>query len=301
MLRLRSMQWGVIMRGSLLAAGGLSAAFTLLAYPAAGAVVGSCKFDTEKLSYAGQPLDQARCLLRPVAKWGQVSPTPVTLPATLASTIGAAPTLGKAKLASYLAQKGLSDPKLDTPVSRARGGAPSAPLARYFVIHDTSSPWIGDQAFPADIDTAAKFNNVKGYLGSNAVAHWFVGRDGTVGVGHDFAVPWRATKFETKTVGVAAKGLFLHIENLQPRRREPTGGPKNDAIAPKPGLTTAQYDRLAQLYAVASVRAGVWLVPAYHTVIDQGISDGHDDPQNFELDQFDAALSRLIKAVEAQP
>lgn len=288
------------MRGSLLASG-LSAAFMMLAYPAAAAVVGSCKFDTGTLSYAGQPLDQARCLLRPVAKWGQVSPTPATLPATLAGAIGTKPTLSKTKLAGYLAQKGVSDPKLDKPVSRARSGAADAPLARYFVIHDTSSPWIGDKPFPADIDTAAKYNNVKGYLKPDAVAHWFVGRDGSVGVGHDFAVPWRATKFETKTVGVAAKGLFLHIENLQPRRREPTGGAQNDAIAPKPGLTTAQYDRLAQLYAVASVRAGVWLVPAYHTVIDQGISDGHDDPQNFELDQFDAALARLIQAVEAQP
>jgi hypothetical protein len=279
----------------------LAVTLALLAWPASASVVGSCKFDTQKLSYAGEPIDQARCLLRPVAKWGKVSPTPAVLPPTLAGAIGKAPVLPKAKLTAYLARVGLAQPRLDAPVSKARGGAASAPLARYFVIHDTSSPWIGDEAFPADIDTARRFNNVQGYLGANAVAHWFVGRGGAVGVGHDFAVPWRATKFETKVVGMPAKGLFLHIENLQPRRRDPAGGAKNDALAPTPGLTNAQYDRLAQLYAVASVRAGVWLVPAYHTVIDEGLSDGHDDPQNFELDKFDAALARLIQAVEAQP
>jgi hypothetical protein len=291
---------GVTMR-QIFCATGLSVTLALLACPAAASVVGSCKFDTDKLAYAGDPLDQARCLLRPVAKWGKVSATPAVLPPTLANVIGKAPTLAKSKLATYLAQKGLADPKLDGPVSRARGGSASAPLARYFVIHDTSSPWIGNEAFPGDIDMAKRFNNVQGYLGPNAVAHGFVGRNGAVGIGHDFAVPWRATKFETKVVGAPAKGLFLHIENLQPRRRDPAGGAKNDAIAPKPGLTSAQYDRLAQLYAVASLRAGAWLVPAYHTVIDEGISDGHDDPQNFELDKFDAALARLIQAVEAQP
>src|SRR5215467_4804284 len=32
--------------------------------------------------------------------------------------------------------------------------------------------------------------------------------------------------------GPSSKGLFLHVENVQPRRRDPAGGPKNDAIAP---------------------------------------------------------------------
>jgi hypothetical protein len=40
---------------------------------------------------------------------------------------------------------------------------------------------------------------------------------------------------------------------------------------------------------------GVWLIPAYHSAIDAGIKDAHDDPQNFELEKFAVQLSRLLK------
>lgn len=39
-------------------------------------------------------------------------------------------------------------------------------------------------------------------------------------LGHDFSVPWRATKFENKVVGIPAKGLFVHAELIQPRKRD---------------------------------------------------------------------------------
>jgi hypothetical protein len=94
---------------------------------------------------------------------------------------------------------------------------------------------------------------------------------------------------------VPTKGLFLHTESIQPRRHDPAGGPKNDAIAPMPGLTQAQYDRLALLYIVASVRAGEWMIPAFHASIDDGLSDGHDDPQNFDLNRFDNTLDKILK------
>jgi hypothetical protein len=98
---------------------------------------------------------------------------------------------------------------------------------------------------------------------------------------------------------VPAKGLFLHVELVQPRRRDPRGGPGNDALAPTPGFTPAQYGTLALLYVVASVRAGRWLVPAFHATLDEGIPDAHDDPQRFDLARFDAAVGDLVGTLVA--
>jgi hypothetical protein len=80
---------------------------------------------------------------------------------------------------------------------------------------------------------------------------------------------------------------------IQPRRGGP-GHRRSGIAAPDPGFTSAQYDRLALLYVVASVRAGEWLVPAFHAVLDGDIRGGHDDPQNFDLGAFAAALEEVI-------
>ena len=50
-------------------------------------------------------------------------------------------------------------------------------------------------------------------------------------------------------------------------------------------------------YVMASRRAGTWLIPAFHAAIDEGISDGHDDPQHFSLEAFDMALTSLLQAL----
>lgn len=134
---------------------------------------------------------------------------------------------------------------------------------------------------------------MKGYAGRNSKAHVFVNRLGATLTGHDFGEPWRATKLELNVIGVPSRGLFLHIELVQPRRRDPKVGGENDQIAPDPGFTQAQYDRLAQLYVAASVRGGTWLIPAFHGAIDDGIKGAHDDPQNFDLEQFAASVAAL--------
>jgi hypothetical protein len=41
------------------------------------------------------------------------------------------------------------------------------------------------------------------------------------------------------------------------------------------------------------VRAGFWLIPVFHGVIDEGIYNKHDDPQNFEIAAFGESLTRL--------
>ena len=121
----------------------------------------------------------------------------------------------------------------------------------------------------------------------------FVNRSGETLLGHDYRTPWRATQLETRRIGVASRGLFLHTEFAQPRRRDPAGGPHNDLIAPLPGFTDAQYAQMALLYAAASARRGDWLIPAFHAALDEGIAGAHDDPQHFEIARFAAALERL--------
>ncbi|PWF48343.1 hypothetical protein [Massilia glaciei] len=264
---------------------------------------GVCGFDLATLTYAGTPRAQAACLLRPVAKWGKVASRPARLPAALAALVGE-PMVGMAALERHLAARGIDEADvggaLAGTLSRANDGDAEAPAARYFVIHDTSWPALGNAArFPGN--GSAALNKLDKYAGSDAVAHVFVNRKGETLTGHDFGVPWRATKFENDLLGPPGKGLYLHIELVQPRRRERSRKGPNDALAPSPGFTAAQYDKLALLYAAASARAGTWLVPAFHAVVDEGIPGAHDDPQNFELKKFDKALGVLNKALRKPP
>ena len=265
-----------------------------------GGLLGRCGFDRSTLQFAGDPLAQARCLLRPVATGGLVAPGPAALPASLAVLVGKPAGELKPRLARYLADHGIADAavggSLDEPLSHARDGDAAAPAARYFVLHDTSVPWLGDATtFPPDDDPA--LNDLARFAGPDAVAHVFVDRRGATLVGHDLRTPWRATQFETRRIGLAARGLFLHVELAQPRRRDPSGGARNDLIAPVPGFTDAQYAQAALLYAAASARRGDWLVPAFHAALDEGLPDAHDDPQHFEIARFAAALERLREAL----
>ena len=258
--------------------------------------IGPCGFDVETLEFAGDALAQARCLLRPVATGGVLSPQPALLPESLAALIGQPVGDLNERLRRHLATHHIDDATLggplDAPLSHARDDDPAAPAARYFVLHDTSVPWLADAtAFPPDDDPA--LNDLARFAGPEAVAHVFVDRRGETLLGHDFRVPWRATQLEVRRIGLRSRGLFLHVELAQPRRRDPAGSPRNDLIAPTPGFTDAQYDRAALLYAAASARRGDWLIPAFHAALDEGIAGAHDDPQHFDTDRFAAALACL--------
>jgi len=264
------------------------------------APIGPCGFDVATLAFAGDPLTQARCLLRPVAEGGVLSQRPAVLPDTLANLIGQPVGDLKPRLRRYLAAHRVGDAAIggsvDAPLSHARDDDPAAPAARYFVLHDTSTPWLGDAAsFPPDPDRA--LNDLAQFAGPDAVAHMFVDRNGQTLLGHDFRTPWRATQFEVRRLGVAARGLFLHTEFAQPRRHDPAGAAHNDLIAPLPGFTDAQYAQMALLYAAASARRGDWLIPAFHAALDEGMAGAHDDPQHFEIARFAAALERLRDAL----
>ena len=173
-------------------------------------------------------------------------------------------------------------------------------MARYFVIHDTSGPNYGSRSFPADIDDTSRINDLTHFECSDGhgKAHVVVNRVGGMLLNHELSIPWRETKFElAANFSGALKGLFLHTEMVQPRRSASRRG-RDDARAPNPGFTAAQYDRLALLYAIASVRAGRWLIPAFHAALDADIRNGHDDPLNFDVGSFAASVDRLVMGLQ---
>ena len=203
-------------------------------------------------------------------------------------------------LADYLSTLGLEGEFGDflwLPVSRAHDNELEAPMARYFVIHDTSGPNFGHRSFPSDIDGGGKLNDLRNFECQDGwgKAHVVISRTGELLLAHDYSVPWRETKFEQAAeFGGALKGLFLHNEMIQPRRSAPGRGRRNDARSPNPAFTPEQYDRLALLYVIASVRAERWLIPAFHAAIDAQIPNGHDDPLNFDVDSFAKSLEGVI-------
>lgn len=268
--------------------------------PSRSGIFGPCGFDSTALSFAGDALTQARCLLRPVETWAKLGPQLKNLPAVLEGVIERPLPIRKAAFRAYLARRGLSEADVGGPLagrlSRARDDAAGAPTARYFVLHDTSTPYLGEDPFPEDLEGDPGINRLDRYRSDAASAHVFVNRAGEVYLGHDFKVPWRASKLEqNKAAGVATKGLFLHVELVQPRRRHPAGGPRNDALAPVPGFSKAQYRRAAELYVAASLRAGRGLIPAFHAVLDGGFPGGHDDPQNFDLAAWAAEIEAVLR------
>jgi hypothetical protein len=266
--------------------------------------MGPCDFDLDKMSFKGTPAEQAACLARPVNFGGEIAKEPGKLPDDFVKRVGTKLDLPeRGDLTTYVVAMGFAlevGIGLPLPLARANSGDPDAPEARYFVIHDTSAPNFKGRAFPDDIDNDRGINSLNRFRCANAIeaAHYFINRSGQMLKAHDYIVPWRATKFETAAnFGTRLRGLFLHNELVQPRRGAPGRGRDNDFQAPSPGFSKLQYERLALVYIAASVRKGEWLIPAFHAVIDEGIFDKHDDPQNFEFEKFNAAINRLLAEI----
>jgi hypothetical protein len=259
-----------------------------------------CKFDEKTLQFAGSPQQQARCLLRPVKPRGVLGTELKKLPKPLDKIVGAPVKIKKEDFRKYLAQNNIVETEiggsLDAPLVKAKLPDGAEIAALYFIIHDTSTPNYKLENFPADInENSWRFNRLDAWL-KNPVAHVFVNRLGKSITTTPFSEPVAkgfGTKFARDFLRAEAKGLQLHIELVQPRRSAAEWFAGNDAIAPEPGFTDAQYERLAVLYAAASVRRGTWLIPAFHCAVDAGIKDAHDDPQNFDLLKFAQKLKRL--------
>lgn len=261
-----------------------------------------CERDGTNLQFVGLPIEQARCLLRPNLVGGNLGAELKKLPPPLEKLIGRPTVISKVQLRKYLNKHNISEDvlggSLDKPLSTVNLPGGDKTTAFYFIIHDTSSPYLKDEPFPENFNTdrSWKGNDLTIWL-KNPVAHIFVNRLGESITTTPFEEAVRkgwGTKFSRDYHKAGAKGFQIHIELIQPRRRDPAGkNPENDLIAPVPGFTGGQYERLALLYISASVRRGSWLIPAYHSAIDAGIKDAHDDPQNFDLNKFAQALGRL--------
>lgn len=276
----------------------------LLCLPAAAQKTAACPWAAWKSGFQGNPRAQAACLLRPVRMYARIGQAGA-LPAFLERHIGEKTALNASQLKDYLARRQINESELggalDAPLSRASGRLTS-PVARYFVIHDTSYPNFLLDTIPAAIDTRGwEFNDFtvrNPAMGAGPKGHVYVNRLGESVAVHGFDIANYASKLEKDKPTLT--GLFLHVELVQPRKSDPSGGRGNDGVAPEPGFTPAQYERLALLYIAASVRKGQWLIPAFHAVIDTGYANGHDDPQNFSLAAWSESIAQLIYIMERQ-
>ena len=257
-----------------------------------------CGFDRATMRYAGTPAQQAKCLLRIAASTGGLTPER-PLPPRFEQLVGQTTTVTPAALDAYLKRvrvnpSDIGGADLTKPLSVTAAGVSAA----YFVIHDTSTPNYLTKAFGPEIDSLSwSFNsNLKRWkMGDQSIAHVFIARTGSSVTALDYSVPWRATRTESCLLGVASRGLFIHNELVQPRRSDPRLKPGNDGRAPSVPFLPAQLDRLALAYVAASVRAGHWLIPAFHASIDEAIPGGHDDPRDFDLADWAARVGHVIE------
>jgi hypothetical protein len=280
--------------------------FALLLCKPARAQDTPCAFDDSSLSYRGTPGEQARCLLRPVLIGGHLGAQLKRLPAPLDKLPGKPVRVNVAALRRFLSEHNIVEAdlggSLSYTVSRANSLDSNAPRARYFVIHDVSTPNYLDSPFPQDINEATwAWNDLGRKWRQVKVTHVYISRTGesitAVDFNSELPDPHHGTKFARDRLRNRGKGLYLHVELVQPRRSDPLGPPDNDRIAPVPGFTDAQLKRLALVYIAASVRAGVWLIPAFHAAVDAGIPDAHDDPQNFDTKRWADELQSLLKTI----
>jgi hypothetical protein len=250
---------------------------------------------SDRCDLNASPTAQAKCLLRPVKKFAKLGLPLTELPAPLDTLVGQSTetsfTLNQVK--RFLAAKGISEADV--------GGSLSVKLtaAKYFVIHDTSDFQEGLSAFPPNInDAGAQLNKLSRRV-NQKVCHVYINRVGqsATAVVFESPTPPNGTKFGR--CNPAQRTAFLHIENIQPRIRDRSVSFSNDAIAPEPGFTDSQLERLALVYLVASARSGKWLIPAYHSPVDLGFPDAHDDPQKFNLQTWTAKLTELIEDIRA--
>ncbi|HCR49543.1 MAG TPA: hypothetical protein DIW24_07940 [Bacteroidetes bacterium] len=236
---------------------------------------------------SGTPTEQARCLLRPVGKYGLLGPTRITLPDPLENIIGKRVGLTARELRAYLAKHQIDEADLGGSVFAKISQNDRKIPARYFVIHDTGTPTLEkDSSFPADMNESGWSYNDFGFY--PVLAHVIINRIGASATKATFDTPLATTQYEKEKEDRV--GLFLSVSLIQPRMRDETG---LDALAPEEGFTLAQYDRLALVYIAASVRKGYWLVPAFRASVDAGLSEAHDAPQRFDLSLWAERMTQL--------
>ena len=205
-------------------------------------------------------LVQAKCLLRPVKKFAHLGGPLQELPAPLDTLVGQPTGTTQEQLKRFLAAKGIREADV--------GGALSVrlPAPKYFVIHDTSDLLTSNE-FPSTInDAASSLNNLSRRV-TRKVAHLYIDRTGrsATAVNFESSTPPSGTKFGS--CHRPQRSAFLHIENIQPRLRDRSVRFPNDALAPEPGFSEAQLERLALVLCGCERPIG--------QVVDPGLSFAH--------------------------
>ena len=232
----------------------------------------------------------------------ELGPELNSLPSPLDVLIGKTIVVDKDTLKHYLQTHDVKEANI--------GGRIDDPLltARYFIIHDTSYPNLVRGEFPPnEIINGPGWNRGRlDSLRSGQRTHVWIDRVGESATSRDYKLATLKTGIKLENRHPALRGLFLHNELIQPRRcnprlrvccrRDGRGMQQcNDAIAPEPGFSVKQLDRLALLYVAASTRRGQWLIPAFHGVIDDEFgATAHDDPQHFDLNLWASRLQVLL-------
>lgn len=256
------------------------------------------QFDKTTMEYKGDKATQAKLLMRHIALWGKITKTGAKLDTNYLKLLSSKINITKAQLKTYLSTNIINKEEvggnIDSTVSSIDVNGKQV-FAKYFVIHDVSIPAFKD-TFPTNInDDTWSFNNPNAW--TKKVTHTYVTRTGKCKTVTNFSEGLRATKFELKVLGTISRGLYIHIELVQPRVFPP-GKEVNAPVAPMPGFTDIQYQKLALLYICASIRKGEWLVPAFHANIDEKLPDAHDDPQNFETNKFTNQVISLVTTLK---
>ena len=247
-------------------------------------------------------VDQAKLLLRNISLMGHVSSDLAVIDSAFALRVGKTCEITRDQLRSYLDKNHINEweigGNIDMPVSSVSDGNGNISYAKYIVFHDTSFPRYGSAGFPNNInDNSWEWNHLSRWLTN--VTHVYVNRIGESKTMTPFSDGMSATKLERYVMGDAAsRGLYLHIEMIQPRATMKGYGRHNDVDAPDPGFSGEQYKRLALIYTAAAVRKGSYLIPAFHACVDANIRNAHDDPQNFELPKFFTSVNNLWREIE---
>ena len=71
--------------------------------------MGPCNFNVETLSFAGDSIEQAACLIRPVNRWAHLGPSLENLPKALAARVGGSEAVpDRAALTALISEFGLA-------------------------------------------------------------------------------------------------------------------------------------------------------------------------------------------------
>jgi hypothetical protein len=257
------------------------------------------QFDKTTMEYKGDKATQAKLLMRHVAIWGEITEIQAKLDTSYLKLLSNKINITKAQVKNYLSTNTVTEAEvggnIDSTVSSINVNGKKI-YAKYFVIHDVSTPALKD-TFPSNINEDTwSFNNPN--IWTKKVTHTYVTRTGGCKTVTNFSEGLRATKFELKVLGTISRGLYIHIELVQPRVYPP-GNEDNAPVAPTPGFTDIQYQKLALLYICASIRKGEWLVPAFHANIDEKLPDAHDNPQNFETNKFTNQIVMMVSKIKS--